>query len=813
VILHRSNRWRAEKACAAWKRVFALAVQTPRVLVAGVALLGVVHLTAPQAWAQSGLVAAYSFDEGSGSAVKDSSSSGNNGTVKNATWTKSGRYGGALVFDGSSAVVNVSSSSSLNVTTAMTLEAWVRPSSVGSEWRDVIYKGDDNYYLSATSDHRGPAAGGTFTSTNAYGPSALAANTWTHLAATYDGSALKLYVNGSLVSSVAKSGRIATSGNPLQIGGDNFYGQYFAGMIDEVRVYNTALSAAQVQSDMNSPIASSAPVPAPAPSPADLTLTKTHSGSFTQGQNGAAYTLTARNAGAGPTAGTVTIVDTLPSGLAAAAISGSGWTCSVSPLRCTRTDALSAGSSYPAITVTVNVSSSAPSSVTNTATVSGGGETNTGNDSASDVTAIASVVSTPTPTPTPTHDLGLVAEYGFEEGSGSGVDDSSGHGNDGSIGNAKWTGSGRYGGALTFDGSSAVVSIASSSSLRLTTAMTLEAWVKPTSVSSQWRDVIYKGNDNYYLEGTSNQSGHPATGGSFASDTVYGPSTIAVNAWTHLAATYDGSTMKLYVSGSLVPGAARSGRIATSNNALQIGGDSFYGQYFAGAIDEVRVYDVALSAAQIQSDMNTPVGGATAAALPSPAAPVPTLPIADTTAPLATITAPAAGASVSGVVAVTATASDDTAVTAVAILVDGAVIGSDGTAPYTINWDTSAFGAGAHTLKAQARDAAGNVGTSSPVVVNIAAAPATATVSILAPVDGGVVNAPATVAVTAAVTDPNRMVARVNFYAGPTLIGSATSAPFTVNWSATDAGVYPLIVTAIDKSGVALSSTSVTVTV
>src|SRR5258706_13609527 len=125
------------------------------------------------------------------------------------------------------------------------------------------------------------------------------------------------------------------------------------------------------------------PTPTPAPSPADLTLTKTHVGSFTQGQTGA-YTLTVRNSGAGATSGTVTLRDYLPAGLTAAGISGSGWTCTVSSLTCTRGDALAPGASYPSVTVTVNVSTSAPSSVTNTATVSGGGAGNTGNGSAGD---------------------------------------------------------------------------------------------------------------------------------------------------------------------------------------------------------------------------------------------------------------------------------------------------------------------------------------------------------------------------------------------------------------------------------------------
>src|SRR6185369_8377450 len=124
------------------------------------------------------------------------------------------------------------------------------------------------------------------------------------------------------------------------------------------------------------------------PSP-DLTLAKSHSGTFTQGQVGATYTLTVSNAGGAVSSGTVTVVDTLPGGLTATALSGAGWSCAVSSLTCTRSDSLAAGASFAAITLTVNVAGNAPSSVTNTATVSGGGEVNTSNDSASDVTAIA----------------------------------------------------------------------------------------------------------------------------------------------------------------------------------------------------------------------------------------------------------------------------------------------------------------------------------------------------------------------------------------------------------------------------------------
>jgi Concanavalin A-like lectin/glucanases superfamily len=207
----------------------------------------------------SGLVAAYSFDEGTGATVADSSGTGNSGTVANTTWTTSGRYGNALNFNGSNALVSVADAPSLRLTNAMTLEAWVFPAVVNRAWRDVIYKGDDNYYLEATSTRNPavPVGGGRFgpAGTDVNGTASLPVNTWAHLALTYDGATLRLYVNGVQVGSRARSGNLVTSANPLQMGGDSIHGQYFTGTIDEVRVYNQARSATQIQGDMSAPIA------------------------------------------------------------------------------------------------------------------------------------------------------------------------------------------------------------------------------------------------------------------------------------------------------------------------------------------------------------------------------------------------------------------------------------------------------------------------------------------------------------------------------------------------------------------------------
>jgi uncharacterized repeat protein (TIGR01451 family) len=122
---------------------------------------------------------------------------------------------------------------------------------------------------------------------------------------------------------------------------------------------------------------------------ADLSLMKSHVGNFTQGQTGATYTLTVSNSAAGATDGTmVSVVDTLPAGLTATAIAGTGWSCTLATLTCTRTDVLPVSSSYPVITVTVDVAANATSPQLNMATVSGGGDVTAANNTAMDSTII-----------------------------------------------------------------------------------------------------------------------------------------------------------------------------------------------------------------------------------------------------------------------------------------------------------------------------------------------------------------------------------------------------------------------------------------
>jgi len=213
----------------------------------------------------AGLVAALSFSEGAGTAVHDLSGTGNNGVVSGATWTAGGRYGKALSFDGVSNWITIDDAPSLALTTGMTLEAWVNPASLAG-WQTVLYKERPDpsgaglaWSLYASDSTAPPAAYAALAGTanpwtHVTGTSMLALNGWAHLAASYDGASLRLYVNGTLVRTLSLPGRLAVGTGPLRIGGNApsipFGGQFFKGLIDEVRIYNRALSQAQIQTDM-----------------------------------------------------------------------------------------------------------------------------------------------------------------------------------------------------------------------------------------------------------------------------------------------------------------------------------------------------------------------------------------------------------------------------------------------------------------------------------------------------------------------------------------------------------------------------------
>ncbi len=189
--------------------------------------------------------------------------------------------------------------------------------------------------------------------------------------------------------------------------------------------------------------------------------------------------------------------------------------------------------------------------------------------------------------------------------------------------------------------------------------------------------------------------------------------------------------------------------------------------------------------------------------------------VADTTAPTVSVTAPANNSTVSGTATVTATASDNVGVTKVEFYVNGALNATDTTAPYNYAWNTKNVANGNYTLTAKAYDAAGNVGQSGNVVINVnnpvpdIIAP---TVSITAPVNNATVNK--TVTITATASD-NVGVTKVEFYLNGSLFATVTKAPysFSVVTTSADNGRYTLTAKAYDAAGNVGQSGEIVVTV
>jgi hypothetical protein len=223
--------------------------------------VGVTLTVNPAPPAGTAPVGAWGFDETSGTGVTDGSGRGNNGTIAGAVRTTAGRFGSALTFDGVNDWVTVPDSGPLDLSTRATVEAWVFPTALGNAWRTVLIKeqpGQLVYALYANNDALRPS-GHLFTTGDLYanGSAQLPANAWSHLAMTWDGATQRLYVNGNQVATRAVSGTLVNSAGALRFGGNGVWSEWFAGRLDEIRIYDRTLTQAELQADMTRPVTAS----------------------------------------------------------------------------------------------------------------------------------------------------------------------------------------------------------------------------------------------------------------------------------------------------------------------------------------------------------------------------------------------------------------------------------------------------------------------------------------------------------------------------------------------------------------------------
>jgi hypothetical protein len=225
---------------------------------------------ASSASADPSIVGQWHLDEGSGTVASDSSGNGNDGTVLGGASWVAGRFGSALRFNGTTAVVDVPNSPSLEPPAGVTVSAWVEESGTPGAYRYIIAKGESACHSASYGLYTGASGGLAFYVYNGSGDSYVVSPNagpslwdggWHLVVGTYDGAAVHLFVDGNEVGSgTARSGPIpypSADSNDLFIGGypdaQNFSGCQagsFLGVIDEVNLWNRALSPQEVSSLM-----------------------------------------------------------------------------------------------------------------------------------------------------------------------------------------------------------------------------------------------------------------------------------------------------------------------------------------------------------------------------------------------------------------------------------------------------------------------------------------------------------------------------------------------------------------------------------
>jgi len=612
----------------------------------------------------AGLIGYWNFDEGSGTIAHDTSTSGLNGVLSGASWT-TGKINSGLSFSGTSGVVTPN----ITLGNTFSVSAWVNPAAVQGTYARIaetqyspgFYLGTNEYGIRYKFIVNG-AAGSTDTCFANYGcvEGGTLTSGWHLVTATFDGTTARLYVDSVQVASDTFTAP-PNANFPLYIGryyGASAYG--WNGAIDEVRLYNRALTSA------------------------DVSAIYTYTGGATPDTTPPTVSITSPIANT-TVSNTITVTATASDNVAVADVQF-------------QLDGVNVGADL----------TTPPYSISwNTVTASNGSHnltaiaTDTSHNAPTSVVVPVMVSNTVAQPPT----AGLIGYWNFNEGSGTIAHDTSGSGYNGVVNGALWT-AGKINSGLSFNGTSAVVT----PNIALGNTFSVSAWVNPAAVQgtyariaeTQYSPGFYLGTNEYGIRYKLIVNGAAGSTGTCLVNYGCVEGGTVSSGWHLVTATFDGTTARLYVDSVLVASDTFTAPPNT-NLPLYIGryyGASAYG--WNGIIDEVCLYNRALTSAEV-----------TAIFVNTGAAP-------DTTPPSVSITSPIANTTVSNTVTVTATASDNVAVGDVQFQLDGVNLGADlTTAPYSISWNTATASNGSHNLTAIARDTSHNAATSAAVPVTV----------------------------------------------------------------------------------------------
>ncbi|UCE39280.1 MAG: right-handed parallel beta-helix repeat-containing protein [Thermoplasmata archaeon] len=518
---------------------------------------------------RTGLVGNWRMDEGRwegiNSDVRDSGIFENHGfTNGSADTTNDAKMGRAGYFDGVNDFVGVPESSSLNITSDITISVWVKPEGAQDNHDAIVHKfsgfaGNYMGYRIRTQPGFQPQfeyGDGTPVISNIYGP-ILSPDQWYHIVAQKEGTTLRMYVNGVLVNSATGSASIAGTPIDLFIGFSDYNTQYFKGVIDEVAIYDSALTESEI------------------------------AGLY-------------RFSGCG-----IRIEDSTYNSLTKNEVSLNKWGCILHSSEYNDIINNTIGSNRLNGIYLVNSSENNVSQNT----LKGNGDDNVHLENSHDndildnnVYSLVDIDKT-----------NLVGYWRMDERfwdtTQNEVTDDSGQGNHGTAVNEPKTRFGRFGRAGYFTDNGEYIEASDSASLDITDEITISAWVYPEDVTVN-RGIVYKhqnwdlGEMAYALDLLYPSGIYPrfwVSSNGFASGYTEVVSSEAVEPynWYHIVATYDGSDICIYVNGILRGTQPHIGGIHAGNDPLRIGWSWVSG--WKGALDELAIYNRSLSQGEIDA--------------------------------------------------------------------------------------------------------------------------------------------------------------------------------------------------------------------
>jgi hypothetical protein len=455
----------------------------------------------------------------------------------------------------------------------MTIEVWIYPRAQRSSAQEIVSKwfGSGNQlsyttsidpsgqiYFLVSSDGLTSAVGVDYTMV--YTSNTVPTNQWSHFAATYDGAWLSVYLNGVLENQTPWTQGIFPGTPPLVIAAA-WSESFFYGLIDEPTLYSRALSYTEIQAIYNA-------------------------------------------GAAGKCTNIPPLIITQPTDQTVAAGANVIFSATVSgppPL----------GYQWQLNGTNIGGATSSPLILTNVQMAQAGDYTLQVTNPFGFATSSNAVLTINPAPPCAAPPAALVSWWRAE---GNGWDQLGG--NSGTLQNGATFAAGRTGEAFSFDGVSGCVVVPDSGSLRLTNQLTIEAWINTRSTNAN-RGIVSKvggtgGNNGYQLLLSYNTLGGQfnSPGQSWPSATVSYPGAIVPGVWNHVAWTYDQSAMKLYLNGlPVATNVIGPKSIAASSSNLRISGDDGNHGYFDGLIDEVSVYNRALSDSEIAAIYNADPSG------------------------------------------------------------------------------------------------------------------------------------------------------------------------------------------------------------